>query len=224
MKKEGSLWERVKRRFLPTIAAYGGLFLFRMLLKTCTIEMNGFEAFSDSAKKDRCILMLWHNRLAPTPFFAERFDLPLAYVAFVSNSRDGEFLAALTRTHPQGRAIRVAHNARHQAIRDILQQYEKEPSLIFITPDGPRGPKYKIKPGIVFAAKATGAKIIPFTWSSRRFWELNTWDKLRIPKPFSKITLRFGNPVEIDPNDTLPLSSHAEMLEKTLHQLEQSKN
>jgi lysophospholipid acyltransferase (LPLAT)-like uncharacterized protein len=63
------------------------------------------------------------------------------------------------------------------------------------TIDGPKGPKYAAKTGAVLLAKKTGNPIVPFVVEAEKFWTINSWDKLQIPKPFSKAKVFVGNPV-----------------------------
>jgi lysophospholipid acyltransferase (LPLAT)-like uncharacterized protein len=62
---------------------------------------------------------------------------------------------------------------------------------VVITPDGPRGPVYKLQPGIIKVAQMTGAPIVPVHTQCSAYWELRSWDGFRIPKPFSTITATF---------------------------------
>lgn len=180
-----------KKTVLPFCVVHVGQFGMRVLLKTCQWNVKGLEAFCAIAEKERCILMLWHNRLAMAPFILFRYAPQFIYAAFVSKSRDGELLSAVVHSYKAGRTIRVPHNSRHQALKELIQHLKEKKEVIIITPDGPRGPRYEMKPGIALAAKETQAHVIPLDWSCNRMWELKTWDKLRIPKPFSKITISF---------------------------------
>lgn len=184
--------------------AYGAKYLLKAITWTCKTECVGLESFLKTARENPCIVMLWHNRLA---LVAEAFTKnanDFTYSAFISNSRDGEPLAILAKSYPNGNIIRVHHQARHQALREMISRLNESREIILITPDGPRGPRYKIKPGAALAAKQTNAWVVPFSWESNCYWELKTWDKFRIPKPFSKITYYWGEP--IPPGSELKLS------------------
>ena len=71
---------------------------------------------------------------------------------------------------------------------------------IAITPDGPRGPRRITQPGIVFLARKTGFPIIPIAAKISRYWELPSWDRFVVPKPFAKVTLAFGEPIHVSRN------------------------
>lgn len=190
-------WLRFKRFILPYPMAYLVKYLLRFLLWTCRFQIEGGEAFVSFAKNNRCILSLWHNRLGIMPEVLNRFTKGITFTAVVSNSRDGEPLALVVNSYQKGRTIRVAHNDRHGALRCVINHLKDNIDVLVITPDGPRGPRYKLKPGIVVAAKASGACIVPFSWTADRFWSMNTWDGFMLPKPFSKIQVSFGSPITL---------------------------
>lgn len=183
------------KKITPYVIAYTAKYLLKWITWTCKKKYVGVDSFLKTAQTHPCIVMLWHNRLA---LVAEAFTTKandFHYSAFISNSRDGEPLAILAKSYPNGNIIRVHHQARHQALREMISRLEKDREIILITPDGPRGPRYKIKPGITLAAKQAQAWIVPFTWESDSYWELKTWDGFRIPKPFTTITYIWGDPI-----------------------------
>ncbi|MCA9933477.1 MAG: DUF374 domain-containing protein [Anaerolineales bacterium] len=67
----------------------------------------------------------------------------------------------------------------------------------YITPDGPDGPAYMIKPGIAYIAQKARALILPFGAYARNGYRLNRWDTYTIPYPFSRISIHVGKPIEI---------------------------
>jgi len=175
--------------------------LLRLILWSCRIEISGLENLVETAARERCILMLWHNRLAIMAEILARYAPDLFYCAFISKSRDGELLAILAESYSKGRTLRVPHNAKHQALSKMISQLKKNEDVMVVTPDGPKGPRYQIKPGIILAAKESDAKIIPVSWSANNFFQLKTWDGFMIPKPFSKILISFGKPEKIENTD-----------------------
>ena len=78
-----------------------------------------------------------------------------------------------------------------------------------ITPDGPRGPKYRLNPGVVKLAQITGAPIVPLHIAYSRYWEIRSWDAFRIPKPFARVTTTFG-PLHCVPPTTNDAAFEAE--------------
>lgn len=183
------------RKLLLKIFPFVVVNLIRCIMFTCRYRTYGFEILRECAKKGPCILSIWHNRVALTPYICGGLMRDLSFTAFISNSKDGDLIATVTEYYANAQTLRVPHNARHQALRDAIKVL-KTGRILIITPDGPRGPKYVCKPGTFFAARSTKAKIIPLTWSIDKAWRLNTWDRLIIPKPFAKISILVGEPEE----------------------------
>lgn len=144
------------------------------------------------------VAVTWHNRLF---FYAVAFPKLTRErsVAVVSASRDGQyvsdFISQLGLGSIRGSSSRGGAQAQLAGVKAI-----QEGKNVCFTPDGPRGPKYKMKPGPVHLASLTGAKILPLSINFSRCWKLKSWDNFQIPKPFSKITLIMGETISIPPN------------------------
>ena len=188
----------LKQRWVSCGIAYSIKFLTRIILKTCHIRIQGLETFVDTVKNTSCILMLWHSHLVILPEILYSYAGKFKYTAFISKSQDANPLAILAASYECGQVIRVPHNAKHFALSRLIGVLQSKTGGVIITPDGPRGPRYKIKPGIILAARETGADIFPFSWKADRYWQLGTWDQMRIPKPFSKIEAVFGPPLNLN--------------------------
>jgi hypothetical protein len=80
------------------------------------------------------------------------------------------------------RAVRGAHQSLQQGIS------------LTVTPDGPRGPRFKFKPGAIFAAQISGKPVIPVAYAAKPAFVLKTWDKFIIPVPFGKVCMAIGDP------------------------------
>lgn len=201
--------------FIPRVLAYGGKFLLKVLSLTCKIKVEGFDAFKAQAVQGNTILMLWHNRLMmAAPVFQKATEI--TYTAFISQSRDGESLALFTNSYKNGKTIRVKHNAKHGALKEMIERLKNSKEVLMITPDGPRGPAYKLKSGVTMAAQETTAHIFPFTWEASHFWQLKSWDKMMIPKPFSTVTVKIGPGITLSKDKTL--EENSELLEQALNQ------
>jgi lysophospholipid acyltransferase (LPLAT)-like uncharacterized protein len=208
---------RLRRWLLPRLFVHiAEKVILRLIMKTCKVTVIGLDHFLDTASKDPCILMFWHNRLTLGAEVVSLYGSAFRYAAVISNSRDGELLAAVVDSHaPLIRTVRVAHNARSQALREIIQSLKVERTILLVTPDGPRGPRYEVKAGSIVAAKAASAQIVPMSWAASRFWQLNTWDRILLPKPFSNIVIAFGSPIKVD-RDTQDGQQH---IQDALNQL-----
>jgi lysophospholipid acyltransferase (LPLAT)-like uncharacterized protein len=191
-------------------------FLLSCIFKSCKVNFEGLEHF-EKAPDTKTILMLWHNRISMTLQILKKCGGERRYAAFVSNSRDGAFLATMIERYVGGTTIRVPHDLRHEALRSAIKKIKTLDEIVVMTPDGPRGPRYKVKGGIALAARMSGALIVPMTWNASRSWEFNTWDKMLLPKPFSTINVIFGKPIKLG---ILSLEEESLILQETLEALQ----
>ncbi len=138
------------------------------------------------------IFVLWHQYLASAPLWYGRIFPPgRRNTALVSASGDGELLAAALRVF-QIDAVRGSRSrGGAEALRVLLRALESG-SDITVTPDGPRGPRHVLQPGIFTLAKLSGAPLVPARIESAWCARLRTWDRFELPLPFSRTTLRFG--------------------------------
>ena len=148
--------------------------------------------------------------VAPT---FKKFAPHFTYTAFISQSRDGEPLALFTNSHKNGRSIRVRHNAKHEALKKMIDRLRTSPGDHVSDAYGPKGPRYQVKEGVSLAAQETQAYVFPFSWSADAFWQLGSWDKMMIPKPFSRIKARIGSPIILDKSH---LGENAKVLERAM--------
>jgi lysophospholipid acyltransferase (LPLAT)-like uncharacterized protein len=195
---------RFKRWFVPLFVAYFvDAFLLRGILATCKIEIVGLERFLSTASSSPTILACWHNRLPLCSYAIWRWASHLNFDAVISHSGDGKIVNAIVERLSNMRIISVPHDARHQALRQIIQTLKVDKRILLVTPDGPRGPRYRCKPGTVVAAEAADATVFGATWSASRFFQLSSWDKMMFPLPFSHIIIRLSEPITFDSEDTL---------------------
>ena len=78
-------------------------------------------------------------------------------------------------------------------MRDYYQALVKEDISPVITPDGPKGPRFKFKPGAILLAQMSGRPILPMAYAASRAWRIK-WDRFVIPVPFSRIAIAIGPP------------------------------
>lgn len=196
---------KLQRHLFPHLAVWIGIPLMHLFLLTCRFRFHGLENFLKVASQGQgSLVMLWHDSLLLVPHirFRKRSMNSQRFALVVSQSRDGEAIAVVGKSYKGVSTIRVAASARHQALKEMVDTLASHTHLL-ITPDGPNGPKHVIKPGVAFAAKATGAPVFPLTWRSSRIWHLPTWDKMRFPQPFSKVDVFIGKPLTFPPEEKL---------------------
>ena len=118
----------------------------------------------------------------------------------ISQSRDGELIAGVankTGWHTaRGSSTRGGKNAMDAMIAHI-KQYGLGAHIL----DGPTGPIGKVKAGIIKMAQKTNAFVVPLYITPEKAWFFNSWDRFMLPKPFSKITLTFGDAIQFTKTD-----------------------
>jgi len=134
---------------------------------------------------------LWHNRIFTLPpIWYKTGGKSRKTVVLTSASHDGSMLAHAMAVFGIG-AVRGSSSRRAVAALVGMKRALKEGLDVCITPDGPRGPRYEFQPGVVKIAESAGVPIIPIHATYTSAWRLKTWDRLVIPKPFSRVDVVF---------------------------------
>ncbi len=211
-----SIWKKEFSKLKIFLMLVLGKKLLSLLIKTCRIQFEGIEHFCQVAEKEKCMIMLWHNRLTIIPFILSHYTPQFLYAALVSNHRDGDILSSLIHSFHNGRTIRSSPKSRYRALRDIIRHVDEGKQIVIITPDGPRGPRYEMKPGIAIAALETHAFVFPLNWEAKAYWEIKSWDRLRFPKPFTTIRVSFAMPIRFNPLHSPNLEEAKQILKNAL--------
>ena len=160
----------------------------------------------DGTHRGPYIFALWHNRLALSMAaywkYVARFSAGKGLAAMVSASRDGGLLVAVFESFKVKPARGSSSRRGSQALRELTTWARKDYDLA-ITPDGPRGPKYRLQDGIISLAQITGRSIVPVTCNLGWKIHLKSWDAFQIPLPFSTCEIIFDTPV-FGPRESTP--------------------
>jgi len=112
----------------------------------------------------------------------------------ISPSVDGEIIVKMVEswgaTAIRGSSTRTGA----KAMRDMYHTIVNDKISPVTTSDGPTGPVHVFKQGAVMLSQLTQAPILPMAYAADRYWQLKSWDKFIIPKPFSKIAIAVGAP------------------------------
>jgi lysophospholipid acyltransferase (LPLAT)-like uncharacterized protein len=168
-----------------------GFRLFQLWVRSLRFQVDDRSGIVGKAHRGPFIATIWHNRLFLFPYAIHRFLPEAGGAALVSASRDGAIIADFMKRFGFG-AVRGSSSRRGAtallALADVLAQ-GRDTAMI---PDGPRGPAYHLHGGIIFLAQKSGADIWPMNFEFSRYWRLQSWDRLIIPKPFSRVRVIFG--------------------------------
>ena len=138
------------------------------------------------------IFSLWHSRLLPLVYTHRN----RAIAVLVGQHRDGELLSRVITRLGYRTARGSSTRGGEEGLRDMLRHAEQR-HLLAITPDGPRGPAERVKPGLVYLASRTGYSVLPTAAAATREWALRSWDRFRVPKPFSRVVFGYGEPITV---------------------------
>ena len=188
-KKRSEIRSDRKSALLGTLAGWS----MKLLAATLRMEIRDECGIgSKGAAMPPVIYILWHNRFFTVPpAWSKLCGAHRKTVALTSASHDGAVVARAMAVFGLG-AIRGSSSRRGVAALVGLKRALMEGLDVCITPDGPRGPRYRIQPGVIKLAESSGAPIIPIHVRFSSAWRLKSWDRFVIPKPFSRVTVTFG--------------------------------
>ena len=178
-----------------------GYWLLQILVRTLRFEVEDQAEVVHQPVTRNFIGSLWHNRLLIMPYVLRRFTPARHGAALISASRDGDLLTQAIHRFGfdvvRGSSSRMGASALLQ-----LSQVLSKGGDVVITPDGPLGPAYELGPGLVFLAQKTGALVLPMNMEYSSCWRLKNWDRFIIPRPFSRIRVKFGEPGKVGVTET----------------------
>jgi len=157
----------------------------------------------------------WHGRLLMMPLIYRGKRLSF----LVSPHRDGLVVGKSLARFGFHAILGSTYRKGFSAFKQMVKAHQNG-SDIAITPDGPRGPRFRVQIGVIELAKLTGRPIVPLSFSASRKKIFKTWDHFLLPYPFSKGVFIWGEPIIVDPNgDRAHLEGRRALLEKRLNDL-----
>jgi lysophospholipid acyltransferase (LPLAT)-like uncharacterized protein len=207
---------RARHRIALGLAGSFGPLLLRGLYSSLAFEVEGAEHQEATwGAGEPVVFVTWHGRLVPLLYLYRGNDI----VTLVSQHRDGEYLARVGRALGYETVRGSSTHGGFPALRELVRKLRAGRSLA-ITPDGPQGPREKLKPGALQAARMTGAPVIPVMAGTHRAWWFEGWDSFMVPKPFATIRVAIGEPRRVPRECSVrDLEQHAQVLESQLQDL-----
>lgn len=185
-----------KKRLTIRLAAWTFHFLIRMIGSTLRFEVEGDDP--RSAIRAECktpIFAIWHDRIFASTYYMRNDRI----VVLTSKSFDGEYMARFLTRFGFGSVRGSSSRGGVRGMVEMIRLIRAGLPMAF-TVDGPRGPRYEVKSGPVVLAKKTGNPIVPFVIECERAWRMKSWDRLQIPKPFSRARVFYTEPVRVEAN------------------------
>ena len=143
------------------------------------------------------------------------------FFVMTSTSTDGEMMTRFLRLLGYHCVRGSSTRGGEKALLEMIHTLKTSDYNAVIAVDGPRGPIYKVKQGVVVLAKQTGFPILPVGIKVSRYFKVQkSWNKVIIPKPFSKVEIKFGPAINV-PSSVKDdkLTEHTKKLESTLREL-----
>ena len=186
---------RIQHPLLNSTLSAGMTSSFRVLFRMLRIEFD-FDVPETNpyqvAQGQTFIYSVWHDSMI-VPVFAGKQP---ATMALVGQHNDGSYVANILKSagipSVRGSSSKGGATALRRLIEDTKDHH------IVLTPDGPRGPRRELKPGLTYLAAKTGKPLVPTAFAASRCWKIKgSWTDQMIPSPFAKVVVLAGTPIEV---------------------------
>jgi lysophospholipid acyltransferase (LPLAT)-like uncharacterized protein len=204
---------KIRNPRIISAASWLGAQLVRAWMRTISYEYRPLGPNFDPGHKGmsgRYIYAFWHENMLG---LISHYGQPNIHV-LVSRHADGQLIAELARH--LGFAIVRGSTTRGgvEAVRQMLRL--SQAAHLVVTPDGPRGPRRRVQPGLIYLAARTGLPIVPIGIGFRRPWRMKSWDRFAVPRLFSHSTCVTPEPI------TIPVDADKAELERQRQFVEQA--
>ncbi len=206
----------LNKKLAPFLVSLPAWALIQLIGRTTRIQcVNNNLIETICQKNNPCIFSIWHSRLMLPVYPFRNKNL----AALVSRSKDGEYITQLMNRFGFQTARGSASRYGAEGLLGLLHWLKHNGDAV-VTPDGPRGPREKVRAGVIQLAKLSGAPIIPTGFSCTRNHRFNSWDRFMLPLPFGKIYLVTGETIHVPENaDKAVLEECRLRLEKEMHRI-----
>jgi lysophospholipid acyltransferase (LPLAT)-like uncharacterized protein len=178
------------------IRVWAGERLLRLLASTWTVEFAGRESLERARRtspRGNVVFAFWHSSLLILAATHRRRNVQV----LVSQHRDGEWIARILAQSGYGLVRGSSRRGGAEALFRMVTLLEAGLDVA-VTVDGPIGPRYRVQPGVVLAARRAARPIVPVVVSYERGWQLRTWDALRVPQPHTRVRVHYLDPLHVD--------------------------
>lgn len=198
--------------FLLTLISWGTYVAVRLIGPTLRFSVSCEVGSPTSLEQKPFVYSFWHQ----CTFAATYLWRNLGIRVMSSTSFDGEFTARMIRRFG---FLPIRGSSSRGAVRGLLGMRKEIEAgwTVAFTIDGPRGPRFVVKPGPALLARSSKVPMAVFHIALENPWILNTWDRLMIPKPFSRALMRVGTLIPV-PEDvgSEDLEQYHRMLQTSL--------
>lgn len=184
--------KKISRKLALYLLPFVGYLLIRLLYATNKKIYHAPPALPD----ENFIIACWHGELLMVPYAYLKYRKTPHAKIIISEHFDGTLIA---KTSSYFGFSSIRGSSRRNAAKALLQGIKalKEGFDLGITPDGPKGPRHEVADGIIVMAQKADVKIILVRTELSSYWQLNSWDKFVIPKPFGTITYYVSDLIDV---------------------------
>jgi hypothetical protein len=187
----------LRKKILRTFALWSIPLIGSLLIRLLYVTNKKRFHLPQIIPQEPVIFACWHGDLLMQPYLYYRFRrFPKAKV-LISEHFDGQIIARIIRFFAlgsiHGSTTRGGAKVLIQGLKALSEGYD-----IGITPDGPKGPRYEASDGIVVMAQKRQAKVIIYHCVPSRYWQLSSWDKFVVPKPFGTLDFYASEPIDLE--------------------------
>jgi lysophospholipid acyltransferase (LPLAT)-like uncharacterized protein len=167
--------------------------LIDLLCSTMRFRVVDLDKARAAIDSKRFILAFWHSRILAISYLYQGWGGAI----LVSGSEDGEIMAQILQR--QGHEPIRGSTSRHgvRAMSKLIKMLNEEIRPGVVVPDGPRGPRFKVQPGVITLAQKTGSPIVPISYSAKRIKIFASWDRFILPYPFTEARIICGRPISV---------------------------
>ncbi len=202
----------LRQRVILGLIVWAGYWFIRLLGPTLRISVSYEEGAQKSLDQRPLVASFWHSCIIPATYVFRHMGIRV----MSSYSYDGEYMGRIIKRFG---FVAVKGSSSRNPVRALLglRRALDDGWTVAFTLDGPRGPRQKVKPGPVGLGKSSGFALTTFHAAVESAWVLNSWDRMMIPRPFSRVLVRVGRLIHVptDANDT-ELERYTAELQSTL--------
>jgi lysophospholipid acyltransferase (LPLAT)-like uncharacterized protein len=181
--------------FVYRMAAWLAYAIIETLWRTCRLRFVDLDRLTALVREQGAVVpVFWHQHLLMCARFTADRRAGLKTGFMISPSVDGQAPTMLAELYGAHVVRGSGSYTGMRAVRGVYQAIVRDGISPGITPDGPRGPRFKFKPGAIFTAQISGKAVVPIAYAAKPAWILKTWDKFVIPPPFAKVAIAVGEP------------------------------
>ncbi len=187
----------LRQRIVLSLIVAAGTAVIRLIGSTLRVAISFEEGAQQTLDQRPLIVSFWHSCIIPATYICRGMGVRV----MSSYSYDGEYMGRIIEKLGY---VAVKGSSSRNPIKALLglRRALDDGWTVAFTLDGPRGPRHKVKPGPVGLGRSSGVSLSMFHVGVEKAWVINSWDRMMIPKPFSRVLIRFGELIHVPEDAT----------------------